>query len=143
MTLLSTYRKPTMERRTESNFSELLNRFFDDEKRDDCQYFALPPANIKETDDNYIIEMAVPGFDKKDFNIELNESILKISVNKKPEEQNYLRKEFQFNDFSREFKLSDKVEQDKIKGQYENGMLEITIPKKESAKKVNRSIKVE
>lgn len=143
MTLLSTYRRPTMERRTENSFSELLNHFFDNEKMDNCQYFALPPANIKETEDNYIIEMAVPGFDKKDFNIELNENILKISLNKEQEEQDYLRKEFQFNGFSREFRLSDKVEQDKIKGHYEKGMLEITIPKKESAKKVNRSIKVE
>ncbi|MFO8236534.1 MAG: Hsp20/alpha crystallin family protein [Bacteroidales bacterium] len=144
MTLLRTYRRPIMQKRSETDFSDIFNRFFNEEKMDPCQYFAIPPANISENEDNFIIELAVPGYEKKDFNLELNENILTLSLNKNLDEnKEYVRKEFQFNEFRRKFKLSDKVDKENITGHYKNGLLVVSIPKKKSSTKVNRSIKIE
>jgi HSP20 family protein len=146
MTLLRTYR-PTMRRSTENPFSELLNQFFNDEKMESNQFFAMPPANLLETNENFKIEIAVPGFEKKDFSIELEEDLLTISLDKEEEgnkDQEYLKREFQFNQFRRVFRLSDKVDKEHIKGHYSNGILQVVVPKKEEViKNANKSIEVE
>jgi HSP20 family protein len=101
----------------------------------------LPSVNIKETDEAYELEMAVPGMVKEDFKIELNNSSLMISSHKekkdeeKDEQGRYTRKEFSYRSFTRTFKLPEgMVEGDKIAAKYENGILFITVPKTEQAK---------
>jgi HSP20 family protein len=145
MTLLRTYR-PGM-KRSENSFSSLFDRFLNDEAMESSQYFAMPPANIIETSENFRIEIAVPGFEKKDFNIELEEDLLTISLDKETEEkkeEEYLKCEYRFNNFKRVFRLSDKIDTEKIKGHYKNGILQVIVPKKEEVvKNANRSIKVE
>jgi HSP20 family protein len=99
----------------------------------------LPAVNIKEDNDGFEVEMSVPGLDRKDFNIELNNSVLTISSEKKVENetkegQRFARREFSYQSFSRSFTLPDTVEDDKIKAKYENGILSVSIPKKEEAK---------
>lgn len=99
----------------------------------------LPSVNIKENNEAYEVEMAAPGMLKEDFKIELNHNLLTISSERKTEKENkqgdqYTRKEFSYQSFSRSFTLPATVEGDKITAKYENGILNITIPKKEEAK---------
>lgn len=99
----------------------------------------LPAVNIKEDEDGFEVEMSAPGLDKKDFKIELNKSVLTISSEKKAENetkegQQFTRREFSYQSFSRSFTLPETVEGEKIKAKYENGILSVSIPKKEEAK---------
>jgi HSP20 family protein len=107
----------------------------------------LPKANIKETADAFIVEMAVPGLKKSDFQIELDNEVLSISTETKEEnehkEENYTLREFGYSSFKRAFNLPESVNDEKINAKYENGILNILLPKKEEAKqKPTRSIKV-
>lgn len=100
----------------------------------------IPSVNIRETNDNFEVEMAAPGMRKDDFKVELNGNTLTISSNKKYENEDnhdgYSRKEFSYQSFQRSFTLpKDVVDEDKIGAHYENGLLRLTIPKKEEAKK--------
>jgi len=99
----------------------------------------LPSVNIKENTDAFEVEVAAPGFDKSDFNIELNNDILTISSEKKEEnevkeDEKVTRREFSYQSFTRSFTLPELVEDEKIAAKYENGILSINIPKKEEAK---------
>ena len=99
----------------------------------------LPAVNIKEDEDGFEVEMSAPGLDKKDFKIELNNSVLSISSEKKTENetkegQQFTRREFSYQSFSRSFTLPETVEGEKIAAKYENGILSVSIPKKEEAK---------
>ncbi len=126
-------------------FARLFNDFFDKEFSDwtNSNYSetntTLPAVNIKENDNEFIVEVAVPGMDKKDFNIDLNDNILTISSDKKEEKtdenEKYTRREYSYQSFTRAFTLpKDIVDGEKIKAKYENGELIITIPKKEELK---------
>lgn len=100
----------------------------------------IPAVNIKETSENYEVEVAAPGMTKKDFKVELDGNLLTISSEKsdqKPENENerYARKEFSYQSFQRSFTLQkDVVDIEKIQAKYENGLLQLLIPKKEEAK---------
>lgn len=99
----------------------------------------VPSVNIKEDGDNFEVEVAAPGMSKDDFKITLDGNLLTISSAKeeKNEEKldNYTRREFSYQSFQRSFELHrDVVDQDNIEARYENGMLRLTIPKKEEAK---------
>lgn len=99
----------------------------------------LPSVNIKENEDKFSVEMAVPGFNKNDFNIELNNNDLTISSEKKEENEHkegerYTRKEFSYQSFRRSFTLPNTVNGDKISAQYKDGVLHVDIPKREEAK---------
>lgn len=97
----------------------------------------LPKVNIKENESGFEVEIAAPGMKKEDFNIMLDKDILTISSEKNEETDEssiYLRKEFDYQSFQREFTLPDTADGEKIKGAYKNGILTITIPKKEEAK---------
>jgi HSP20 family protein len=99
----------------------------------------VPSVNIKEDGDNFEVEVAAPGMSKDDFKITLDGNLLTISSAKeeKNEEKldNYTRREFSYQSFQRSFELHrEVVDQDNIEARYENGMLRLTIPKKEEAK---------
>jgi HSP20 family protein len=101
----------------------------------------LPSVNIAETNDSFNIEVAAPGMKRDDFKVELDNNVLTISSeveNKKEEkdkEGNYTRKEFSYQSFQRSFALPEnKVEGEKIAARYADGILHITVPKKEEAK---------
>ncbi len=122
----------------------LLESFFNDNWLDfinnniDEQDITLPSVNIKEKPDSFEVEVAAPGFEKDEFNIELNNNVLNISSEKKIENEQkgeqYTKREFNYQSFSRSFTLPDTVESDKISAEYNNGILLINIPKKEEAK---------
>jgi HSP20 family protein len=100
----------------------------------------LPAVNIKETGDNFEVEMAAPGMNKNDFRIELDGNQLTISSEKQTRDEEkdgdrYTRREFSYQSFQRVFQLpKDVVDADKIGARYENGVLHLVIPKKEEAK---------
>lgn len=101
----------------------------------------VPGVNIKETKDNFDVEVAAPGMNKKDFKIQLDGNLLTICSEKTDrreennEDEKYSRKEFSYQSFERSFTLpKDVVDADKIEAKYENGLLHLVIPKKEEAK---------
>ncbi|RKO72487.1 Hsp20/alpha crystallin family protein [Sphingobacterium puteale] len=120
------------------NFNrELLNW---DNKNYSSTSTTVPAVNIKENGDTFEVEVAAPGMAKDDFKVTLDGNLLTISSAKeeKNEEQtdNYTRREFSYQSFQRSFELQkDVVDQDNIQARYENGMLRLTIPKKEEAKR--------
>lgn len=100
----------------------------------------IPAVNIKETPENYEVEVAAPGMAKTDFKVELDGNSLTISSqksnqNEEREDEKYFRREFSYQSFQRTFTLQkDVVDIDKIEAKYENGLLHLLIPKKEEAK---------
>ncbi len=108
----------------------------------------LPAVNIRETKDDFLIEVAAPGLDKKDFKVNLENNQLVISSEhkeeKKSDEENYTRREFSYQSFQRSFTVDERqVEGDKITAKYCDGILCITLPKKEEVKpKPPREIKI-
>ena len=107
----------------------------------------LPKVNIIETADAFIVEMAVPGLKKSDFDINIDNELLSISTETKEEneqrEVNYTRREFGYSSFKRTFTLPESVNDEKINASYKEGILSILLPKKEEAKqKPSRSIKI-
>lgn len=100
----------------------------------------VPSVNIKETGDAYEVEVAAPGMEKNDFKVTLDGNLLTISSLKEDQREekndNYTRREFSYQSFQRSFQLpKDVVDQDNINARYDNGLLRLTIPKKEEAKK--------
>ena len=100
----------------------------------------LPAVNIRETEVSYEVEMAAPGMNKEDFKIELDNNLLTISSEKTEEheengKEKYSSKEFSYQSFRRSFNLpKEVVDEEKIEAHYKNGVLHLTIPKKEQAK---------
>lgn len=101
---------------------------------------SIPAVNIKETSDNYEVEVAAPGMSKSDFKVVLDGNNLTISSEKtaKKSENNdvkYSSREFSYQSFSRTFTLQrDVVDTEKIEATYEDGLLHLVIPKMEHAK---------
>jgi HSP20 family protein len=101
----------------------------------------LPAVNISETDTDLVIEVAAPGMNKKDFKVEVVDNQLHIAYNKERknednnQEHSHWRKEFSFESFERSFTLPAIVESDKIAASYNDGILRISITKKEEARK--------
>ncbi len=138
-----------------SNFPSLSNWFDDFSLAEFPSLFSsnfntgmsLPKVNIKEEADAFVVEMAVPGLKKSDFNINLENNILSISAeiqnDNKEEDKGYTRREFGYSSFKRTFTLPETVEDSKINAKYNEGILNIHLPKKEEAKqKPPRSIKI-
>jgi HSP20 family protein len=108
---------------------------------------SLPKVNISEKDDAYTVEMAAPGMKKDDFHIEIDNQVLTISSEEKNEretqEANYTRREFGYSSFKRSFTLPESVDDAKIEAKYSEGILTLSLPKREEAKKKPaRSIKI-
>ena len=98
----------------------------------------LPAVNVKETEDDYAIELAVPGLKKEDFKIEVNEGVLTIAAERKTEneekKEGYTRREFSFTNFTRRFTLPETADEKSISASYTDGILALNLPKKEEAK---------
>jgi HSP20 family protein len=97
----------------------------------------VPSTNIREQDDRFEVQLAVPGMDKKDFKVEIANNILCISAEKKvektEEKENYTRREFSYDSFSRSFELPATINESAIDAQYKDGILTLTLPKKQEA----------
>ncbi|HTL07480.1 MAG TPA: Hsp20/alpha crystallin family protein [Chitinophagaceae bacterium] len=99
----------------------------------------IPAVNIKETPASFEVEVAAPGMEKKDFNVQLEGTMLTISSEKESKEQQddvrYTTREYSYQSFSRTFNLQkDVVDTENIQASYDNGVLRLLIPKREEAK---------
>ena len=107
----------------------------------------VPAVNIKETKSDFEIEVAAPGFEKKDFKLDIEDNVLIISAENNKETQdekeNYTRKEFSHSSFSRSFSLPEMVKEEDIKAYYENGLLHLTVQKTEQPSVTKKSIPIE
>jgi len=114
---------------------EFLKDFFDFESNP-----SVPDVNVREKQNEYVIELAAPGLNKKDFNVNVQNNVLVISSEKedkdekKDENDNFLRREFSYSSFQRSFSLPEGVKPDDINAKHENGVLYVTIPKKDELK---------
>lgn len=133
-----------MLRKTRPSVPSFIDEFFGKDWMDsvfsDRPGISTPAVNVKETNDDFMIEVAAPGLDKKDFKVDIDNNMLTISSEKefKNEEQDqgrYMRREFSYTSFSRSFSLPDAVDAEKIKAQHKDGILMITIPKKDELKR--------
>ena len=99
-----------------------------------------PALNIKETDDNFEIELAAPGFAKKDFEVTIEDGCLNIkaekSTSEEEKEENYTRREFSYNSFERSLQLPENVKEEELKAKYSGGILSFNLVKKEPVKKL-------
>jgi HSP20 family protein len=106
-----------------------------------------PKTNILETEKSFIIEIAVPGLKKEEINLMVEKNLITVSHQKKEAEKQtdseILRQEFVVDAFSRSFTIPEKVDSDKIGARCENGVLTITLPKRDADKaQLSKSIKI-
>ncbi|MEW2921467.1 MULTISPECIES: Hsp20/alpha crystallin family protein [Flavobacteriaceae] len=98
---------------------------------------SVPAVNIKDNEKGFELELAVPGMKKDDFTVEVDNDVLTISSEIKSEneetKENYTRKEFSYSSFKRAFTLPETVDGSKIDAKYEDGILKLTLPKKQEA----------
>ena len=120
-------------------FPSLMNEIFKPDWFGGTENFnsSLPAVNIKDNLKEYELELAVPGRKKEDFNIEIDNDVLTVSSELKQEsevkEENYTRREFGFSSFKRAFTLPKTIDTDSIKADYLDGLLKLTLPKKEES----------
>jgi HSP20 family protein len=135
-------------------FQNNLNRFFDDEfwgfnGLTKSSGTTQVPVNIRETDQSYELELSAPGLKKQDFHLRLEGNALTISakqteeISKEDKNQVWFRREFKKGHFARTFHLDDSVDTGKIAARYDNGILYLSIPKKEHAQKASRAIEIQ
>jgi HSP20 family protein len=116
----------------------LLSDFFDDDRYTSPWLRGnMPAVNVKETDKSFEVEVAAPGFNKKDFNISVDDGLLTVSATTKQEkemkEDTYTRREFGYTSFSRSFNLPVNTNEEDIQAKYEDGVLKLSIAKKAQA----------
>jgi HSP20 family protein len=115
-----------------------LSDFFDDDVffNSPMGRRSMPSVNIRETEKSYELEMAAPGYNKKDFNIAIDNNMLTVSAEREQEqektEDHYTRREFGYESFSRSFNLPANTNEEDINAKYEDGILKLSINKKDS-----------
>lgn len=106
----------------------------------------MPKVRISEDKDNFYINMEIPGMTKEDVKISIENNVLSVNgtkkQEKKTEETNLIVNEIYFGEFSRNFNLSNDIKIDSIDAEYNNGVLNITLPKVEEAKPVVKEISI-
>jgi len=139
--------------KSRNTFPSLFNSFFENDAFLTNGWFekelnqSLPALNITETTNEFAIELAAPGYNKSDFKITSEEGVLTITAEKQEETNNqnkrFTRKEFSYESFTRSLQLPENSIPDKIDARYENGLLKLSLPKKEiKVSPVKKEIKV-
>ncbi|MBI1767387.1 MAG: Hsp20/alpha crystallin family protein [Bacteroidetes bacterium] len=128
-----------------STFSSLVDRFFNESMVKNGGSTFSPKVDVIENESSYEVHLAVPGVNKEDFKVEVNDNFLTVSGERKftneKKEKNYHSVETQYGSFSRSFTLPENVDGTKINAKYNNGILELVIPKDEK-KILKQTIKV-
>lgn len=132
-----------------SGFRSPLDDFWNSEKLFSNEMFnySFPAVNIRENETDFEIELASPGFEKKDFKVHAENGILNIKAEKKKEseekEKAYTRKEFSYESFERRFSIPVNTSDEKVSATYENGILKIKIEKDLKAISAKKEIPVQ
>lgn len=133
-------------RRFKKFFDEFDYPFMPDFFKEDIKGPFIPKLDVSEDKDNLFIKAELPGVDKHDVKLSLNEDVLTISGEKKKEEkeekENFFRIERNYGSFSRSITIPFEVKMDKIEAEYKNGVLNIILPKTEEKKKAERFIEI-
>ncbi|MDI3321438.1 Hsp20/alpha crystallin family protein [Pinibacter soli] len=128
-------------------FQNNLSRFFDDTFWTNGGSRIQVPANIRETATSYELHVVAPGLKKEDFKLNLNKDLLTISYDHtdtaEQQEQEWIRREYKQQTFSRSFSLNEAVDSAKITASYKDGVLQVVLPKKENSKNVSQVIQVQ
>ena len=128
-----------------STFSSLVDRFFNESLARTGGSVFTPKVDVIENEASYEVQVAVPGLNKEDFKIEINDGYLTVSGERKftneKKDKNFRSIETNYGSFSRSFTLPDNADGSKITAQYTNGILELVIPKDEK-KVLKQTIKV-
>jgi len=126
-----------------SIWDQFLNEFENMEERT-----FQPAINVKETGKDYQVELSAPGFEKKDFDIDVENHRLIISYEKKEEkekksdDEKYYRREFGMSSFTRTFELPEDAKEEQIQAKYDKGILLIVIPKTSPREDVKKKIEI-
>lgn len=127
----------------------LLNDFFNRSIADFVGSDAVvsqPAVNVMETKADFRLEVAAPGFEKQDFTLSVENDHLTVSAKREEKQESgderFTRREFRFESFQRTFKLPQTVNQDAVKAVYASGILKVTLPKKEDAKAISKTIEI-
>ena len=127
-------------------FNDIFETFFNDSFLSDRIVTRVPAANISETIDHFHIELAAPGLKKEDFKLQLDRNLLSIAVEQHNEntenQKTYNKREYSYSSFVRSFTLPESADEAKIDAEYTDGVLKVSIAKKEEAKTVSRQIAV-
>ena len=139
----------TLVKRNYSNLSNLFEDVFGDFSSSNFQRDLHTPAvNIKESKDSFELEVAAPGLQKQDFQLNVDDNLLTISYEKQTAKQESSespkihRQEFTTRSFKRTFTLDEKIDADKIVAKYESGILSVTLPKKQEVKVAPKTIEI-
>ncbi|GGK29822.1 hypothetical protein GCM10007962_25110 [Yeosuana aromativorans] len=121
-------------------FDDFLGKSFGNEFMSNFNTgITLPAVNVIDGANEFVVEMAVPGLDKSDFDINVDNNLLSIGVEKETEQnedtENYTRREFGYSSFKRTFSIPESVDTDKISASYKDGIMKIMLPKRDEAKK--------
>lgn len=135
----ATRQSRTLDRPFNFTFPSLFNDFFDRFWASDETSQWVPAVNVIERPDDYRLEVAAPGMNKEDFRVEVDNGVLSISgerrEERKDENENLARREFYYGSFRRAFTLPDGADPNKVSATYQNGILTVTLPKMEEAKR--------
>ena len=127
------------------DFFKPWNEWF--ERGSSARTVTVPSVNVVENDQNYLVSVAAPGLKKEDFKIDVEGSMLTISAEKEEEKEGkegkYNRKEYNYSSFSRSFSLPEAVNREQIAAKYDDGVLKLTLPKKEDVKKSPTANKIQ
>jgi HSP20 family protein len=127
-------------------FNDVFDSLLNDSFIGDKLVARVPAVNIAENDNEFHIELAVPGLKKDDFKINLDKNILTISAEKKSESaeetKKFSKREYSYNSFVRSFTLPDSVDHSKIEADYTDGILKLIVAKREEAKFQSREIAI-
>jgi len=127
-------------------FNDIFESVLGDTFFSDRRINSLPAVNISESGEEYDIELAAPGLKKEDFKVSVERDMLTISTGQYSEnntsEKTYNRREFSYSAFTRAFTLPESADVDRIQASYTDGVLKLTLPKKEEAKAVSRQIEI-
>lgn len=133
--------------RMRREMDRLWDSFFEPRRKGEEIGEWLPSLDVAETKNEIVVKAEIPGLDPKDIDISLTNEMLTIKGEKKQEkeekEENYHLIERSYGSFTRSIRLPKEVQSDKISASYKNGVLKVTLPKSEEAKKKEVKIKVE
>lgn len=132
-----------------NNRFDVFDSFFGDDSFFNNNQANLMKADIKEKKDSYVIEMDLPGFDKKNISLSLNDGYLEVSAktvkeeNSCEDEEKYIRQERYYGECSRSFYVGDKISEEEIDAEFKNGILKVVVPKKEESEELPEVKKIE
>jgi HSP20 family protein len=145
--LLTKWKPAENQLRFKNEYDRLFESFFNDFLPESNDLYSLSPkADVEESDKDYTVTVEVPGIDKKDLKLHLEDNKLTISGEKKQSKEvkdsNYICTERSYGGFQRAFDLPRSVKISDIKAEYKDGIVKIKVPKSEEAKRKEIEIKI-